>query len=42
MTEKKAQLKFDDKELELPIYSGVLGPDVIDVSQLPGNAFGRS
>ncbi|MCG8315812.1 MAG: citrate synthase [Pseudomonadales bacterium] len=37
MTEKKAQLSFGDKQLELPIYSGSLGPDVIDVSQITGN-----
>ena len=37
MTEKKAQLSFGDKQLELPIYSGTLGPDVIDVSQITGN-----
>ncbi len=37
MTEKKAQLSFGDKQLELPIYSGTLGPDVIDVSQITAN-----
>lgn len=37
MTEKSAQLAFDDKKLDLPIYSGTIGPDVIDVSQLTGN-----
>ena len=31
-TGKKAVLQLDGKEIELPIYSGTLGPDVIDVS----------
>ena len=34
MAEKKATLKFDDQSLELPILSGTLGPDVIDVRGL--------
>ncbi|PCJ29967.1 MAG: citrate (Si)-synthase [Moraxellaceae bacterium] len=34
MTEKSAQLTIGDKTLELPIYSGTVGPDVIDVGQL--------
>jgi citrate synthase len=36
MAEKKAQLKIDgiDKPLDLPTYSGTLGPDVIDVRSL--------
>ena len=33
-TSKKALLEFDDKKIELPIYQGTLGPDVIDVSPL--------
>ncbi len=31
-TGKKAILELDGKKIELPIYSGTLGPDVIDVS----------
>ncbi len=31
-TGKKAVLQLNDKAIELPIYSGTLGPDVIDVS----------
>ena len=35
---KKAFLKIEDEsELELPIYSGSIGPDVIDISQLTPN-----
>ncbi|MDY0006472.1 MAG: citrate synthase, partial [Spongiibacteraceae bacterium] len=35
MTDKKASLTFDDRDpIELPIYSGTLGPDVVDVSAL--------
>lgn len=34
MTNKKAKLNFEGKELELPIYSGTLGPDVFDINQL--------
>ncbi|OUS31250.1 citrate (Si)-synthase [Gammaproteobacteria bacterium 45_16_T64] len=37
MTEKTAQLTIGDKTLELPIYSGTIGPDVVDVGQLTGN-----
>lgn len=33
-TGKKAVLKLDGKEIELPIYSGTLGPDVIDVKDV--------
>ncbi len=29
-TGKKAVLQLDGKEIELPIYSGTLGPDVIE------------
>ena len=36
MTEKSAQLKLGDNTLDLPIYSGTIGPDVVDVSQLTG------
>lgn len=34
MSDKTAELKVNNKELELPIYSGTLGPDVIDINQL--------
>lgn len=37
MTEKSAQLTFGGKTLDLPIYSGTIGPDVIDVGKLTGN-----
>lgn len=37
MTEKKATLKVDGKDLDLPIYSPTLGRDVIDVSKLVAN-----
>src|SRR5580692_6382862 len=37
MTDKTAKLQWEDKTLELPIYSGTLGPDVIDVSSLSKN-----
>ena len=33
-TGKKAVLQLDGKEIELPIYSGTLGPDVIDVKDV--------
>ncbi len=37
-SKKKAILKIEDgPELELPIYSGSIGPDVIDISQLTPN-----
>lgn len=36
--QKKAFLKIEDEsELELPIYNGSIGPDVIDISQLTPN-----
>ena len=34
MTERKAKLLIDGKTIELDIYSGTLGPDVIDVNTL--------
>lgn len=34
MVHKTARLIVENKELELPIYSGTLGPDVIDINQL--------
>jgi citrate synthase len=38
MADKKAQLTVDglDEAIELPVYSGTLGPDVIDVRPLTG------
>ena len=33
-TGKKAVLQLDGKEIELPIHSGTLGPDVIDVKDI--------
>ena len=39
MADKKALLTFNDKEqsIELPIYSGSLGPDVVDIQSLTAN-----
>ncbi len=34
MADRTAKLTFDDKELELPIYSPSAGPDVIDIRKL--------
>lgn len=35
MTDKKARLAIDGQDpIELPVYSGTLGPDVVDVSSL--------
>ena len=31
---KQATLKVDDKSFEFPVYSGSVGPDVIDISKL--------
>jgi citrate synthase len=41
MSDKKAQLTIDgvDKPIELPVYEGSTGPDVIDVSSLVGQGF---
>ena len=36
MTEKSAQLTLGETTLDLPIYSGTIGPDVIDVGKLTG------
>ena len=33
-TNKTAKLSFGSTELELPMYSPTLGPDVIDISRL--------
>ncbi len=34
MTDRKATLSVGDKSIELPVYSGTVGPDVIDVRGL--------
>ncbi len=34
MVQKVAKLTIEDNEFNLPIYSGTLGPDVIDINQL--------
>ncbi len=41
MTDKKARLSVDglDAPLELPMYSGSVGPDVIDVTSLSGKGY---
>ncbi|ANF58505.1 citrate synthase [Halotalea alkalilenta] len=41
MADKKARLTIDgaDEAIELPIYSGTLGPDVIDVRALGGSGY---
>ncbi|AMO55799.1 type II citrate synthase [Endozoicomonas montiporae] len=39
MAEKKALLSIEGKELELPVYSGSTGPDVIDVRSLTANGY---
>ena len=38
MSDKKATLSIDgiDEAIDLPIYSGTLGPDVVDVGSLTG------
>ncbi len=38
MADKKALLSIDGKQLELPVYSGSLGPDVVDVRSLTANS----
>ena len=38
MTDKKALLTVDGKDpIELPVYSGSLGPDVVDIKPLVAN-----
>ncbi|HIA59804.1 MAG TPA: citrate (Si)-synthase [Gammaproteobacteria bacterium] len=39
MSEKKAQLSIDgiDEPIDLPVYEGTTGPDVVDVSSLVGH-----
>ncbi|MCV6614918.1 MAG: citrate synthase [Cellvibrionaceae bacterium] len=41
MTDKKATLSVDglDEAIELPMYSGTIGPDVIDVSSLTSKGY---
>lgn len=39
MTEKSAQLTIGGKTLDLPIYSGTIGPDVVDVGKLTAQGF---
>ena len=41
MTDKKAHLTVDgmDESIELPVYSGTVGPDVIDVRALTGKGY---
>ncbi len=40
MTDKKARLAIDGKDpIELPVYSGTVGPDVIDVGALVGKGY---
>src|SRR5690606_37648137 len=39
MTDKKARLAIDGKDLDLPVYSGTIGPDVVDVGALVGKGY---
>ena len=41
MTDKKAKLSIDglDNAIELPVYSGTIGPDVIDIRALTSNGY---
>jgi citrate synthase len=40
MTDKKASLAIDGKDpIELPVYSGTVGPDVVDVGALVGKGY---
>ena len=39
MSDKAAKLSVGDKEFELPILSGSLGPDVIDIASLTPNGY---
>ncbi len=39
MSDKKASLEIDGKTIDLPVYSGTIGPDVIEVSALTGNGY---
>ncbi len=38
MTDRKATLRLDDKEYELPVLSPTIGPDVVDIRKLYGDA----
>ncbi|GAB3380453.1 citrate synthase [Spongiibacter taiwanensis] len=39
MSDKKASLNIDGKTLELDVFSGTIGPDVIEVGPLTGNGY---
>src|SRR6056300_1236261 len=41
MSEKKASLRIDgaSESIDLPIYTGTIGPDVIDVGQLTAQGY---
>ena len=39
MTGKKATLTIGDKNIDLPIYSGTLGPDVIDIKDVLSSGY---
>ncbi len=39
MSDKKASLNIDGKTIDLSVYSGTIGPDVVDVSALTGNGY---
>ncbi len=39
MADKKAQLTIDGKTLDFPVYSGTVGPDVIDVRSLTAEGY---
>ena len=36
MTAKSGSIKIGDRSVEMPIYSGTIGPDVIDIGKLYG------
>ena len=38
-TGKKAVLTLNEQQIDLPIYSGTLGPDVIDVKDILASRF---
>ncbi len=38
MTNRKATLRLDDKEFDLPVLSPTVGPDVLDIRKLYGDA----
>ena len=39
MSDKKATLSIDGKEIDLPIYAATTGPDVVDVGKLTGQGY---